>query len=86
MAAGKVFGRAARTQALRVEAVTGGVKPGPRAESTSFPDLRFQDSRAWMAVMAMSSTSEPRDKSLPGRLSPWSTGPMLMTLTLRWTA
>jgi hypothetical protein len=39
-----------------------------------------------MAVMAMSSTSEPRDKSLPGRLSPWSTGPMLMTLTLRWTA
>jgi hypothetical protein len=35
---------------------------------------------AWIAVMAivltMSSTSAPRDRSLMGLLSPWSTGPM----------
>ena len=45
---------------------------------------------AWTAVMAtvltMSRTRAPRDRSLTGRLSPWSTGPIATADALRCTA
>ena len=48
------------------------------------------DSWAWIAVMAtvltMSTTNAPRDRSLTGRLSPCSTGPMATAPALRCTA
>lgn len=45
---------------------------------------------AWIAVSVtvktMSSTRHPRERSFTGFASPWSMGPMLTTLALRWTA
>ena len=69
--------------------LTGAVAPGVPAGAEGEGEGHFS-AWAWMAVMAtvltMSTTVQPRERSLTGLRRPWMTGPMATAPAERWTA